>query len=52
MRTFGKALDKATTQFYLTNKVQYIIYNHVTCLYRVSSSMKYGRNEELANKVD
>lgn len=51
MRTFGAALDKATTLFYLQNKVQYIIYNHVKCKYRVSTSMKYGVNEELANYV-
>ena len=51
MRTFGEALDKATTRFIKTGKVQYIIYNHLKCVYRVSVSTKHDVNEELANLV-
>jgi hypothetical protein len=51
MRTFGEALDKATILFNKTNKKQYIIYNHVKNSYRISTSIKYSNNEELANFV-
>jgi hypothetical protein len=52
MRTFGEALDKAKKRFALYRKPQYIIYNHVRNIYRVSGTDKYSINEELANYVN
>jgi hypothetical protein len=47
-----KNFHEATSKFYLTNKPQYIIYNHLKSTYRISCNMKYNVNEELTNKFD
>jgi len=52
MRTFGQAYDYALKAYINTGTIQYIIYNHVRCKYRVSKQLRYSINEELANFVN